>query len=398
MDHKEKRKTGIRSLPKSIWALGFVSLFMDMSSEAIHSLLPVYLVSVLGASAATVGLIDGISEATASITKIFSGAISDWFGKYKLLTVIGYGAAALTKPLFPLAATPFAVFTARFIDRISKGIRGAPRDALVSELTPSDQRGASFGLRQGLDTVGAFAGPILAIIVLYLTGNSYRAVFWFAVIPAFISVAILIFFVREPTAPKRVPKFPLTFNNMRGLGSAYWITICIASLFTLARFSEAFLILRVSTLGISLFLAPLVLVVMNVAYAASSYPAGLLSDRVGRWGVLMGGLVVLIIADTVLAVSNNFYGVFFGIALWGLHMGLTQGVFSALIADTVSAPIKGTAFGIFYLLTGMATLVASVVAGILWDSHGPAATFMTGAVITALSLCAIIFWNIIRKK
>ena len=378
------------SIPRGVWALGFVSLFMDVSSEMIHALLPVFLVTALGASVTTVGVLEGIAEATAAITKVFSGTWSDRLGKRKGLTVLGYGLAALTKPLFAIAPTTAWIFAARFADRVGKGIRGAPRDALMAELTPADIRGAAFGLRQTLDTIGAFAGPLLAMALMAITANRFRTVFWFAVIPALVSVALLVLFVREPErATKANGKGPIAWRETFGtLGSAYWWVVIVATLFTLARFSEAFLLLKATDVGVGPALVPIVLVIMNVVYAFSAYPAGYLSDRVGRWGVLAAGVVLLVVADLALAVAGSPTAALGGVALWGLHMGFTQGLFAALVADVAQPEKRGTAFGVFNLVTGLALLVASVLAGVLWDIGGARLTFLAGAGLTALAAVA----------
>ena len=381
------------ALPRAIWAIGFVSMFMDISSEMIHALLPIYLTTVLGASMMSVGLIEGIAEATASITKLFSGVISDWFGKRKLLAIIGYGLAAFTKPIFPLAASIGWITTARFIDRIGKGIRGAPRDALVADIAPKELRGAAFGLRQSLDTVGAFLGPILAIALMWWSANDFRFVFWIAVIPAFMAVAVLVFGVQEPANVPRAKgqAWPLSAKAMKTMGSGFWLVMAITALFTLARFSEAFLILKAQQSGLSLMWIPLVLVVMNITYALASYPAGVLSDRFGRASLLGVGMIVLIAADIILARSTGLAGVTAGIILWGLHMGLTQGTLSTLVADHAPKALRGTAFGLYNLVTGLALLAASPIAGILWDSKGASLTFYAGAAFAALALALLIF-------
>ncbi|WP_176506186.1 MULTISPECIES: MFS transporter [Pseudomonas] len=378
-------------IPRSVWALGFVSMFMDISSEMIHALLPLYMVTVLGTSVVAVGFIEGIAEATASITKVFSGALSDRLGKRKLLTVVGYGLGALTKPVFPLASGLEWLTAARFVDRIGKGIRGAPRDALVADVTPAELRGAAFGLRQTLDTVGAFLGPLLAIGLMWLTASHFQTVFWVAVIPAFVAVYILVAFVREPeTAPSARPvRSPLAWHELARLGPAYWRLTGLAMLFTLARFSEAFLLLRAQDMGLAPLWAPAVLVLMALAYSLSAYPAGALSDRVGRRGVLMTGLGLLIAADLLLALMPGWAGLALGVAAWGLHLGFTQGIFAALIADRAPASLRGTAFGLFNLLTGVALLGASVVAGLLWDGAGFQATFLVGAGFAGATLVGV---------
>lgn len=381
----------LRQIPPTVWALGFVSLLMDVSSEIIHALLPVYLVTGLGVSMITVGLIEGIAEATASIVKVFSGALSDWLGKRKALAVLGYGLAAFTKPIFPLASSVGWLFAARFIDRIGKGIRGAPRDALIADVAPSHLRGASFGLRQSLDTVGAFLGPALAIGLMWLFANTFQAVFWVAVIPAFLALGLLLFAVHEPERPPglRQVRSPLSLAELKRLGPAYWWVVGIAIVFSFARFSEAFLILRAQAVGLPLMLLPMVLVLMNIVYAFAAYPAGVLSDHANRMTVLGAGFGILVAADLVLAFTDGIGGVAAGVALWGLHMGLTQGLLATLVADTAPPELRGTAYGIFNLLSGLALLVASIVAGALWDTIGSRATFLAGAAFTAIALAGL---------
>lgn len=363
-------------------------MLMDISSEMIHALLPVYLVTVLGASALAIGVIEGIAEATASITKIFSGALSDWLGRRKIIAALGYGLAALAKPVFPLAPTVGWVVAARFVDRIGKGIRGAPRDALVADLAPAHLRGASFGLRQSLDTAGAFLGPLVAIALMWLTADDFRAVFWVAVIPAFLAVGLIVFAVRDPRRPPglRRVRFPLRRDEIARLGRSYWLVVGVATVFTLARFSEAFLVLRAQALGLQLMLVPAVLVLMNVVYALAAYPAGVLGDLGGRSRVLAAGLALLVAADLALAFVPGIAGVAIGVALWGLHMGFTQGLLATLVADASPAELRGTAFGIFNLLSGLALLAASVLAGLLWDRLGAQSTFLAGAAFALLAL------------
>jgi MFS family permease len=382
----------LKQIPRAVWALGLVSLFMDVSSEMIHALLPIYLVTVLGTSTLTVGVIEGIAEATASITKIFSGALSDWLGRRKWLAAFGYGLAALTKPVFPLAPDVGWLVAARFVDRIGKGIRGAPRDALVADLAPAELRGASFGLRQSLDTVGAFVGPLLGIGLMWWTADNFRAVFWFAVIPAFLSLALISFAVREPDRPqdRRSVRNPLSLTEIRKLGTAYWWVVAVATVFTLARFSEAFLILRAQNVGVPITLLPAVLVVMNVVYALAAYPAGALSDRFSRMPLLAMGILLLVAADVALALLPSIGGVALGVVLWGLHMGLTQGLLAALVADTSPAELRGTAYGFFNLLGGLAMLAASVIAGGLWDIAGPRGTFLAGAGFAVIALVGLL--------
>ena len=379
-----------REIPGTVWALGVVSLLMDVSSEMIHALLPLYLVTVLGTSAVMVGVIEGIAEATASIMKIFSGALSDRLGKRKLLATIGYGLAALTKPVFPLAGSIGWIVGARFIDRVGKGIRGAPRDALLADLSPVNVRGAAFGLRQSLDTIGAALGPLLAIVFMLLTASNFIAVLWIAAVPGFLSFLVILFVVREQDHPTAKPvHLPLSFGQLRRLGRSYWFVVGVATVFALGRFSEAFLLLRAQSAGFPLPLVPTVILVMNVVYALAAWPTGVLSDKVGRYGLLTGGFSVLIAADLVLAFGANIPAVGIGAALWGLHMGLTQGLLASLVADTAPGDLRGTAFGMFNLITGAATLLASLIAGALWDVIGPTGTFLAGATFTLLALLVI---------
>ena len=392
MEPNRNPAPALRAIPSGIWALGFVSMFMDISSEMIHSLLPVFLISVLGASATRVGILEGVSEAAALVTKMFSGALSDWLGKRKGLALAGYGMAALTKPLFPLAGSYAVVFTARLIDRIGKGVRGAPRDALVADLVPEDIRGASYGLRQSLDTLGALIGPLAGALLIAATGN-FRLVFWIAVVPAFVSVAVLARFVDEPAPPPKPSheRLRIHWRELRDFPPAFWSVVVVGAVFTLARFSEAFLILRVSGLGVETAYVPLSMVVMNMAYAASAYPAGWLSDRIDRRLVLAAGAGVLIVADLVLARADGIAALAAGVALWGLHMGLSQGLLAALVADAAPAERRGTAFGLFNLASGLALLLASVIAGGIWDRIGPRATFYVGACFAGIALLGLLW-------
>ncbi len=377
-------------IPSGVWVLGFVSMLMDISSELIHSLLPLFMVSTLGTSVLMVGLIEGLAESVALITKVFSGALSDYLGKRKALAAFGYALGALTKPLFALAPVTGVVLTARLLDRVGKGIRGAPRDALVADITPAEVRGAAFGLRQSLDTVGAFLGPLLAVGLMLLWANDFRAVFWVAVIPGFLAVALLLLGVHEPErheGDKRTN--PIQRENIRRLSGAYWWVVGIGAVFTLARFSEAFLVLRAQQGGIPVAYVPLVMVAMNLVYALSAYPFGKLADRIDHTRLLSLGLVVLIAADLVLASSDHRFTVLVGVALWGVHMGITQGLLATMVADTAPADLRGTAYGFFNLVSGVALLIAGVVAGLLWDRLGAASTFHAGAAFSALALLGI---------
>lgn len=372
--------------------MGFGSLFMDTSSEMIFSVLPIFMVTVLGTSMVTVGIIEGVAEATASILKVFSGALSDYLGKRKFLMILGYALAAFTKPVFPLAGSIGWVFTARFVDRIGKGIRGAPRDALVADITPAPLRGAAYGLRQALDSVGALLGPLLAVVCMIWLAEDIRAVMWIAVVPAFIAVALLMVYVRDPERAHgrgRV-KAPLSLGEVRRLPLRYWLVVGLGAVFTLARFSDAFLVLRAQDVGLALGFVPVVMVVMNVFYAGAAYPAGAAADRIRARTLLLIGLALLIAADGVLAAASGALAVFAGAALWGLHMAFTQGLLSKLVADTVPAELRGTGFGIFNLISGGALLLASVIAGALWSAIGPAATFLAGAGFAALAAIGLV--------
>ncbi len=390
-ENNDSKKQGIwRQLPAPIWALGFVSMLMDISSEMIHSLLPMFMVVSLGASALTVGIVEGIAESTALIVKVFSGTLSDYLGRRKQIAVIGYAMGALSKPLFAIAASNGMVLGARFIDRIGKGVRGAPRDALLADLAPVGLRGAAFGLRQSLDTIGAFLGPLLAVALMILWHDDFRAVFWVAVIPGLLAALLLAVAVREPERDAAAPAVnPLTRANLKRLGPDYRWVVAMGAAFMLARFSEAFLVLRAQQLGIAVALVPLVMVAMNVVYAASAYPFGQLSDRMNHKALLALGLVVLVAADLLLALRGNWLTLLAGVALWGIHMGMTQGLLATMVAEAAPADLRGTAFGFFNLVSGVAMLVASALAGLLWDSYGAASTFIAGAGFCVLTLVVL---------
>jgi MFS family permease len=385
-------------IPTGVWVLGFVSLLMDVSSEMIHSLLPLFMVTTLGASALMVGMIEGLAESTALIVKVFSGVLSDYLGKRKVLALFGYALGALTKPLFALASSTGLVLTARLLDRVGKGVRGAPRDAMVADITPAHLRGAAFGLRQSLDTVGAFLGPLLAVGLMLLWGNDFRAVFWVAVIPGLMAVSLLLFGIREPEREQtEMRSNPISRENLKRLSASYWWVVGIGAVFTLARFSEAFLVLRAQQGGIPIALVPLVMVAMNLIYAASAYPFGKLSDSMSHRKLLVIGLLVLIAADLVLATDDHWITVLLGVALWGVHMGITQGLLATMVADTAPADLRGTAYGFFNLMSGLAMLAASILAGFLWDSLGASFTFYASAIFCALTLIGLA-WQPARSK
>ena len=392
-------RSTLARIPRGIWALGFVSLLMDVSSEMIHSLLPMFMVASLGASAFMLGLVEGAAEATALIVKVFSGVLSDRLGKRKPLALLGYSLGALSKPLFAVAASAGGVLTARLIDRVGKGIRGAPRDALVADIAPLALRGAAFGLRQSLDTVGAFLGPLIAVALMLLWANDFRAIFWWAVVPGLAAVVLLYFGVQEPESRVAVAGVnPISRTNLRRLSPAYWWVVAIGAVFMLARFSEAFLVLRAAEGGLPLAFTPLVLVLMNVVYAAAAYPFGKLSDTLDHGRLLAFGLLLLIAADAVLASGSGLGWVAGGTALWGLHMGVTQGLLARMVADTAPEDLRGTAYGLFNLVSGVALLFASALAGWLWDHIGAAQTFLAGAAFSGLALVVLIWRGVQRGR
>lgn len=377
-------------IPPAVWVLGFVSMLMDISSEMIHSLLPLFMVTTLGASTIAVGFVEGLAESVALVVKVFSGTLSDYLGNRKWLAVLGYALGAVTKPLFALAPGLGMVLAARVLDRVGKGVRGAPRDALVADIAPAQLRGAAFGLRQSLDTAGAFIGPLVAVGLMLLWANDFRSVFWVAVIPGVMAVVLLVFGVREPAHRQTEARTnPIRRDNLQRLDSAYWWVVGIGSVFTLARFSEAFLVLRAQQGGMSIAFVPLVMVAMNLVYAVSAYPFGKLSDRMGHTKLLVSGLIVLIAADLVLAMNDHWGIVILGVALWGLHMGMTQGLLAAMIAGTSPADLRGTAYGFFNLACGLAMLLASVLAGIVWDKFGAQFTFYVGAMCAACAMALV---------
>ncbi|MDN4571708.1 MFS transporter [Pandoraea cepalis] len=379
------------SIPRTVWVLGLVSLFMDFSSELIHALLPIYLVSTMGMSVAAFGLLEGVAEATAMIVKVFSGAISDWLGRRKGLLLLGYGLSSLTKPLFPLATSPAIVVSARLLDRAGKGIRGAPRDALIADVAPAEIRGACFGLRQSMDTVGAFLGPLLAILLMFWCSDQIRVVLWFAVAPAFVAIALIVFCVRESPAVGRAQGFrsPLHWRSLTELSSRYWMVVAVGAAFALARFSEAFLVLRAQQSGLSIAWIPGVMAVMSLTYTVSAWPVGALSDRMDRRTLLAIGMLLLISADLILGANRTISSTFVGVALWGLHMGFTQGILATMVSESSPAALRGTAFGVFNLIGGLSMLLASAIAGAMWEYFGASTTFFTGAalVLVPLGLC-----------
>lgn len=391
-----KSKSVLSQLPISIWTLGFVSMLMDISSEIIHSLLPLFLTTALGTSTFVIGVIEGLGESTSLIVKIFSGALSDYLGQRKALAVIGYAMGAISKPLFAIASTSSVVLGARVFDRIGKGVRGAPRDALVADIAPHELRGSAFGLRQALDTVGAVIGPLLAVALMLLFANDFRIVFWIAVIPGIVSVMLLIFGIKEPRTPvppeKRIN--PLNRKNLSRLDMTYWWLVIIGAIFTLARFSEAFLVLQAIDVGMPIAVAPIVMVIMSFTYAISAYPFGKLADHMSHSRLLMMGIVILSIADVLLAINHHWTTLIAGVSLWGIHMGMTQGLLATMVADVSPVDLRGTAFGFFNLASGLMMFVASMLAGFLWEHFGPSITFYMGACFCVIALIGLLFRSI----
>jgi MFS family permease len=395
MKGESQVERSLRHIPSGIWVLGFVSLLMDISSEMIHSLLPLFMVTTLGTSTLAVGLVEGLAESLALVVKVFSGALSDYLGKRKGLALFGYALGAFTKPLFAVASGVGLILTARLLDRVGKGVRGAPRDAMVADIAPPQLRGAAFGLRQSLDTVGAFLGPLLAVGLMLLWANDFRAVFWMAVLPGLMAVGLLLFGIREPEHRQTSKgRNPIRWDNLTRLRSDYWWVVGFGAIFALARFSEAFLVLRAQQGGIPVALVPLVMVAMNIIYALSAYPFGKLADRMSHIRLLTLGLLVLIAADLVLATNDHWGVVLVGVGLWGLHMGMTQGLLATMVADTSPADLRGTAYGFFSLASGLAMLIASVLAGFLWDQLGPSFTFYAGAACCGVALVELTLYQL----
>jgi MFS family permease len=372
-------------LPRTVWVLGFVSLFMDLSSEIYHSLLPAFVTIVLGLPVTALGAVDGVAEATSNFAKLFSGRLSDRSQRRKPWVMGGYGLAALSKPMFPLASNLVTLIGARFADRIGKGLRGSPRDAMIADETPPEIRGRAFGLRQALDTAGALLAPLIAIGLMALFLDDIRKVFWVAIIPAAVSFLLTWLALREPEQRSTSTKRQLFFSGFRDLDSDTKRLIAVGFLFTLARFSEGFLILKGIEIGLSETLSPLTLAIFNLAYVALAYPAGSLSDRMSPKMILLAGIGVLVAGNIVLAETSSFAGLILGVALWGAHMALTQGIFSRMIADSAPEQLRATSFGAFWFVSGIAALLASLAAGMLWDRNGSSATFLTSALVAAVA-------------
>ncbi|OJU12180.1 MAG: MFS transporter [Caulobacterales bacterium 68-7] len=385
------------SVPRTVWVLGVVSLLMDVSSEMIQALLPIYMVVSLGASAALIGLVEGFSVAVATAVKFGAGFVSDRVSRPKWLAVAGYGLAALSKPIFPLAASVEGVLIAKGVDRIGKGIRTAPRDALVAAVTPKEIRGRAYGLRKSLDTVGGFVGPLLAIGLMALLAGNIKQVFWLASIPAFFAIALLVLGVSDPPRGDEAGKAPPSLKGALKLDTATWSMIVLTAVIGLARFSEAFLVMKGLDVGVPESYAPAAIILLHIVFGLAAFPVGALSDRIGRGSLLLLSLAFLAAADVVLAVSTGQIAYYSGVALWGLHMGFSQGLLMTLIADAAPAHLRGSAFGLFSLISGLIALVGNVAAGLLWDSYGPQATFAVGAALSVLCAGGVAGWMARRR-
>jgi len=383
-------------IPKNIWALGIVSLLMDLSSEMILSILPIFLVTGLGVSVLTLGLIEGFAEGIASMIKAFSGALSDYLKKRKILVVIGYGLSTLTKPFFALASTATLIFTARFVDRLGKGIRGAPRDSLIADSTSTKILGIAYSLRQALDTVGALLGPIFAIVILYLTTNNFRLVLWFAVIPAVLCIVVLVFGVKETSLKKNISskKSYFLFKNFSKITPVIWLFFLTVFILNLGHFSEAFLLLRSQEIGLKVSFIPIVFVIMNATYAIVAVPFGHLADKVGFFILIVYGFLILVLSDIILAFTNSIEWMLVGIIFWGIHLGMTQGLLLAMVAQLSPLEFRGTIFGLFHAIMGVALLIASLIAGYLWQYYNSGLIFIVSAIITSVGIMFFILWHL----
>nr|WP_200892490.1 MFS transporter [Aliterella atlantica] len=380
-------------LPRQVWVLGWVSLLMDIGSKMIQSVLPLFLVSMLGASLVTVGAIEGIAEVTAAGLKVGSGLISDRGGQHrKWSAVLGYGFSALMIPLYPIATSPGWILAARMGDRMGKGIRVAPRNALVADATPEHQRGAAYGLRYTLDTIGALLGPIVATILLAVSRQNTRLVFWAAMIPAFLAVGLLIWGIQAPPFAQPSSKSKasgLRWQSLQQLGVNYWHLVVVVCLFNLGNSSDAFLLLKAKDVGISFTAVPLVLTAIHAGSAVSAYPAGWLSDRLSRRNVFLVGLGLFALTYGGLAIARQPWQVWLLLGLYGLYQGITQGVLLAMVAATITPMSRGTAFSFLSLVAGFSLLLASLLAGWLWQQIGSWAAFGLGS---ASAIAAILYF------
>jgi MFS family permease len=374
-------------LSRNVWVAGWVSFFMDVSSEMVYPLVPLFLSSTLGVSKSVVGLIEGIAEATASLLKLFSGVIADRFGKNKLLMGFGYGISTASRPILALASGWGMVFLARFTDRAGKGIRTAPRDAIIAASTPPGQLGLAFGFHRALDTAGAVVGPAVALAILAVWAADFRLVFWLSVVPGVLAVALIVWFI-EADGRVRPAQAALAWS-LRGFDDRFWEFLLVIGLFSLGNSSNAFLILKAEQVGTSPAWISGIYVGYNALYALMSVPGGLLADRVGmRRMIIVGlGLFAAVYAGIALASTPQQIAALF--LCYGIYMGLTEGVQRAYLATLAPKERTATAFGLYHMVVGIAILPASLFAGVLWDTVGPAAPFLFGAGMAALA--AVIF-------
>lgn len=379
-------------LDRNVWAAGLVSLLTDISSEMIVPVLPLFLTGVLGASAQVVGLIEGVAEFTASLVKSVSGWLSDRAGRRKPLMVLGYGVSNVVKPFLGLTGSWGQVLAIRFADRFSKGVRGAPRDALIADSTPTHLRGRAFGLHRGLDTVGAAIGPLTAALVLNLYAGNLRAVFWWTAVPGVLAVLLLVGFVRDtgrraagaaPTAPSPVMRgWSLSLQPL--VPRLRWFVV-VSTVFAIGNSADAFLVLRAQGLGLSVALVPIAYFLFNASYAVLSYPAGALSDKIGRRPVLLGGFIAFALIYAGFGAARHSWQVWILFLFYGIYYAGTEGIQKAYMTDHVGAEQRGTAVGILNAWTGLAALPASLIAGVMWDRFGQPATFYVSAAIAVLA-------------
>lgn len=375
-------KPFIFGLNRNVFFTGLVSLFMDISSEMVYPLVPLFLTGVLGATKTTVGIIEGIAEATASILKVFSGWLSDRFGRRKLLMGLGYGISAVSRPLIAAAGTSFQVLTARFIDRVGKGVRTSPRDAIIADSADNARLGLAFGFHRSMDTVGAIIGPGIAFLLLFLFADNLRLVFYASAIPAVIAVVVIVLFIKEKRKSREelaaLPK--LSISAFNGPFRKYLIVIAV---FSIGNFADAFLVLQAEHLGVRKELIPVIYLVFNIVYALSSAPMGALADKVGLRNMVIASFVVYASIYAAVGLSSSYIHIWILFPLYGIYKGMSEGTQKAYLALLAPAQQKATAFGVYHTVVGVMLLPASIIAGYLWDNIGPVATFFFGSAMSA---------------
>jgi MFS family permease len=380
----------ICSLHRNIFFTGVVSFFMDFSSEMVYPLVPIFLSSVLGVQKSVIGLIEGIAESTASLLKVFSGWLSDRLGHRKWLMVIGYGISTLSRPLVATAPNWGQVLASRFMDRFGKGIRNAPRDALIAESCEDLRLGRSFGFHRGMDTLGAVVGPAVAFGLLTYFNGQYRLVFWLSMIPGALAVLTIIFFIREirvcPILEAERPKL-----GWKSFSGSYKFFIVVATLFSLGNSSDVFLILRAQNVGVPVAVIPLVYLTYNVIYSLGALPAGILSDRIGPKPIIFLAFIFFGFIYLGFAKASQPSHIWWLFIFYGIFMAMTEGVQKAFLTTLIPKEFKATGFGLYNTLIGLAVLPASLIAGILWDRLGPQATFLYGTATAWLAAFLFIF-------